>query len=106
LTTNAFWNAEEGSGGAGLRSGAASPTAWRQTTLIPSDPLEVRLRLGYLLHDRHVRWQVEAYDPTTRELLAMHAKPHEELDRLRLVPASALLELGSVVEALLNPDPF
>lgn len=74
--------------------------------LVPPDILEIRVRLGFIPHDRHGRWQVEVLDPSTGELLAMHSMPHFDLHDVEQELGGVGARLGMLLEAFLNPDPF
>lgn len=66
--------------------------------------VDIRLRLG--LGEGLAQYQVEVYDPVTKELMAMRSRPphtqHEAHAALQEVAAWAL----SALTELLNPDPF
>lgn len=106
MTSNAFW--QQGEIQAGRASSRPLPLEqdWAQTLLVPPDLLEVRLRLGFIIPDKHMRWQIEVTDPSTKELLALHSVPHRPLEDLEDTFAIVGARLWQIVEPLANPDPF
>ena len=74
--------------------------------MIPPPVLEVRLRVGVIPSEDHLRWQCEAMDPHTRELLAMHSHPCGRLSTYPGELARALAVLTGMVEGTLDLEPF
>ena len=106
MTTNAFWQQGEVQAGRASARPHLAEAPYEQTLLLPPDLVEVRLRLGFIPGDNHMRWQVEAIDPATGELLAMHSKPHHHLSNYEEGLEQAIVRLRLTLSYVLNPDPF
>lgn len=74
--------------------------------LSPPPVVEVRLRLGVIPADRHIRWLLEVTDVQTKELLAMRSVWHADLLDLGDEMARVGAALWDLMEPVLNPDPF
>lgn len=106
MTSNGFWQQGEVQAGRVLARRQLPPESWTQVLAFPPDVLEIRLRLGFILPDNHGRWQIEALDPSTSELLALHSRPHFPLEELEEALGEVGARLGVLLDGLANPDPF
>jgi len=50
--------------------------AWVQLPLIPPEVVEIRLTIGVVQSDDHCQFQIEAWDASGNELIAMRSHPH------------------------------
>lgn len=106
MTSNAFWT--QGEVQVGRRSSDPAPVDlhWTQGVLVRPPVLEVRLRVGLIPQDDHVRLQLEVLNPSTSELLAMHSIPHRPLSELDDEMARMGVRLRDVFDQYLDRDPF
>ena len=84
----------------------ALPTSWEQTLLAPPEVVEVRLRIGVIAGEDHMRWQLEVMDPRTKELLAMEAHPAARFSNLADELPAMGARLWELLSSVTNPDPF
>lgn len=76
------------------------PEGWRQLGLFPPDVVTITLRVGIMVRDNHVQWQVECRDGSSDELAAMVSRPHARLSGLLAeleLAQAAVLELARQV---------
>ena len=106
MTNSGFWQPGEVQSGRSSARTPVSGTSWRQTTLMPPPVLEMRLRVGLLPSEDHLRWQVEAMDPLTKELLAMHSNPAGRISTRQADLQRAWHVLAEMLNAALDLDPF
>lgn len=106
MTSKAFWTQGEVQAGRSLARHPALDEAWSQTLLMPAALFEIRVRIGGIPQENHLRWQIEALDPQTQELLAMVSRPACKLSDLELELSDIGNRLWLLFESLTNPDPF
>lgn len=106
MTTNAFWQQGEVQVGRVLPQPFAVDTEHAQVVLWPPRVLEARLRIGWVPEEDHLRWQVEIVDPSTQELLALHAAPSRRISEVGYVPTEPVRRLERLLPPILNPEPF
>lgn len=90
----------------GLALSAFEERWWVQGSLFPPDLIEATLRVGYSAELSHLQVQIEVFDPETKELLAMRSVPHIAVFNREQMQTAALKELGRLLQAVLDPDPF
>lgn len=84
----------------------AADQGWVQTRLFPPSTFEAHLRVGYVAESEHVQWQVEVFEPGTKELLAMASVHHRHAVSPLQAAELALLGLERLLGEVFNPDPF
>lgn len=106
MTTNAFWTQGEVQAGRSLARHPALDETWTQTLLYPPTVAEMRLRVGMIPSEDHLRWQIELLDPQTGEMLAMISRPGRRLSDLEHELSAIGSHLWRLYEGVTNPDPF
>jgi len=84
------------------------PDGWEQQQIVPSDVMELRLRVGVMHSAGHYQVQMEALDPSSKILIAMESSPHISLERVEPVVAmyvAKLLRIGGCFMADVDPFP-
>lgn len=78
------------------------PDGWRQLGLFPPEVVTITLRVGIMVRDDHLQWQVEVRDGKSDALAAMVSRPHAGtsalLAELELAQAAVLELARQVVE--------
>jgi len=73
--------------------------------LFPLDVIKVRLDIGCVVGQNHAQWQVEVFDPVTKERLYLASRPAESLHSpLRLIE-EATTGLAEFLEEIMEPFP-
>lgn len=106
MTNHAFWQQGEIQVGRPSARALIHPEEWVQTMLLPPRVLEIQIRLGIIAEENHLRWQIEAMDPSTKELLALCSRPACRLADLEDELGAVVNRLLRLLGPVLDLDPF
>lgn len=79
------------------------PEGWRQLGLFPPDVVVITLRVGIMVRDDHVQWQIDVRDGAHAELLAMVSRPHATLESLQAELETAQAGVQELARQVLEP---
>lgn len=79
---------------------------WYQTMLFPPSLVELTLRAGWVSEANHLQVQVEVFDPSTKELLAMISVPHAHVEDAQDAARRLAEEASRLLLAVIDPEPF
>ena len=106
MTTTSFWAQGEVQAGRRSSDPASLDLHWTQGVLMRPELLEVRLRVGLIPADDHIRLQLEVLNPSTKELYAMHSIPHRRIHELDHEMQRMGTRLQDSFDQYLDRDPF
>ena len=58
-----------------------NPVAWDQLSLLPTEVVEIELRIGVVSEANHLQWQLTVRDPSAGALFGMLSHPHTSIAR-------------------------
>lgn len=106
MTTNAFWQQGEVQAGRALARPLPGDEEFVQTVLFPPTAVEIRVRVGLLPADDHVRALIEVVDPIEGTLLALRSFWHKRASDVGYWPTWIERTVEEVLAPILDPDPF
>lgn len=74
-----------------------------QTLIVPPAAVEVRIRLGFVVERDHAQLMVEAFEPSTRVVLAQWSRPSVHMADFPPAFQEAVQRANELVQEFVNP---
>nr|CRY97792.1 hypothetical protein [uncultured prokaryote] len=82
-----------------------SVNGWEQLSMLQPDVIEVILKVGIMHADNHCQAQIEVYDRSGEQLLAMQSRPHFRLEDADKEVTAILRDARKAILGFTGPFP-
>lgn len=90
----------------GVTASAEGGRRWVQQTFFPPEEVAIAVKIFLAPSEDHFDFDVEVYDPTTRELFGMMAAPRQSTTSVLASLTLAMRRVSDLVFDVIDPEPF